>query len=139
MVIKYLKGTFFNVNNYLTTSNSFISRFLFKIRYLYLTMLFLVMSILVFYRRDEKISANQRQRNIALVFATWFSILAPLSWYVIFKGHSFIHTHMNYILWQMPYTFFGFAICGLVIKSVFSDFISLTSIWPSLVKKKLLL
>jgi len=122
VVITYLRGTFFDVNNYLTTSSPFVSRFLFEIRYLYLIVLFLVMSIFVFYRRDNNISTKQRQRNLALIFATCFSILAPLSWYVIFKSHSFIHPHMNYILWQMPFTFFGFAVCGLAAKSVFPDF-----------------
>ena len=38
-----------------------------------------------------------------LVLATWFSILAPFSWYIIFKAHSFIHMHMNFIVWQMPF------------------------------------
>jgi len=122
VVITYLRGTFFDVNNYLTTSSPFVSRFLFEIRYLYLIVLFLVMSIFVFYRRNNNISTKQRQRSIALIFATCFSILAPLSWYVIFKSHSFIHPHINYILWQMPFTFFGFAVCGLAAKSVFPDF-----------------
>jgi hypothetical protein len=45
---------------------------------------------------------------------TWFSLLAPLSWFVIFKGHSFIHTHMNAITWHMPFMFLGFALVGYV-------------------------
>lgn len=126
VVITYLKGTFFDVNNYLPTSSSFVSRFLFKIRYHYLMVFFLVMSILVLLRRTDNITVKQRQRNIALIFATWFSILAPLSWYVIFKAHSLIHTRMNYIIWQMPFVFFGFAVCGLVVKSLLSNLIRLT-------------
>ena len=54
--------------------------------------------------------AAQQQQHIALIWTAWFSILAPLSWYVIFKAHSFIHTHMSFLLWQMPFTFFGFAV-----------------------------
>ena len=122
VVTRYFNGTFLNINRYLNTSNPFTSRSWLEIRYLYLIILFLILSILVFYRRGEKISAKQRQKAIALVFATWFSILAPLSWYVIFKAHSNNHEHMNYIVWQMPYTFFGFAVCGLVIKNVFTNF-----------------
>jgi hypothetical protein len=124
--ITYLKGTFLDLNNYLTTSNLFVSWYLFKIRYLYLIVLFLLMSIFVVYHIDENISTKQRQRNIALIFATWFSILAPLSWYVIFKAHSYIHVHNNHILWQMPFTLFGFAICGLAFKSAFSHLIRRT-------------
>jgi hypothetical protein len=50
----------------------------------------------------------------------WFSLLAPLSWFVIFKAHSYIHTHMNFIVWQMPFTFFGFAACGLLVERFFA-------------------
>ena len=60
-------------------------------------------------------AAEQRQHYIALIWTTWFSILAPLSWFVIFKAHSYIHTHMSFLLWQMPFTFFGFAVFGSVV------------------------
>lgn len=49
VTITYLVGTFFDVNNYLTTSNFVVSNSLFKIRYIYLIVLFLDMSIFVFY------------------------------------------------------------------------------------------
>jgi signal transduction histidine kinase len=126
VVIKYLKGTFFDLNNYLSTSNSFVSRLLFKIRYLYLIFLFLLMSVFLYYRRNKNVSEKGQQSILALIFATWFSILAPLSWFIVFKSHSFIHTHMNFIVWQMPFTFFGFAVCGLVAENAFSDLIRLT-------------
>jgi hypothetical protein len=48
------------------------------------------------------------------MLATWLGILAPYSWFVVFKAHSFVHYHMNYITWQMPFTVFGFALVGLV-------------------------
>ena len=31
------------------------------------------------------------------------SFLATISWFVLAKAHSYIHTHMNYVLW-----YFGF-------------------------------
>ena len=55
-------------------------------------------------RRDEAF----RRRQKALVRTLWVSIAAPLSWFVIFKGHSAIHTHMNAIVWYMPFILFGF-------------------------------
>jgi hypothetical protein len=58
---------------------------------------------------------NIPRKTLALMSATWYSILAPLSWYVLFKPHSFIHTHVNTMAWQMPFTILGFALCGLVI------------------------
>lgn len=69
VVFTYLKGTFFDLNNYLSTESSFVKSFLFKIRYIHLIVIFLVASVLV-YRRRNKYSCT----NNALVFATCFSI-----------------------------------------------------------------
>ena len=111
VVITYVKGVFFDFNNYLSHTNAFISNFLLKVRYVYLIVLFIVMSALLFLRS----TAERRQHYIALILTTWFSILAPLSWYIIFKAHSFIHIHMSFLLWQMPFTFFGFAVFGAAV------------------------
>lgn len=108
VVITYMNGIFFDLNNYLSTANSFVSNFLLKIRYYYLIVLFIAMSALLLWRGN----AERRPHYIALIWTTWFSILAPLSWHVIFKAHSYIHTHMSFLLWQMPFTFFGFAVFG---------------------------
>ena len=115
VVMAYLKGIFFDFNNYLSNTNTFVSNFLFKVRYVYLIVLFMLMSALLFLRGNENLPTNRRQQNIALIWTTWFSILAPLSWYVIFKAHSFIHGHMSFLLWQMPFTFFGFAVFGAAV------------------------
>jgi hypothetical protein len=122
-----LKGVFFDANNYINTSNSVVSRLLFRIRYFCLIALFIAMSIYLFYHIDQHTVTKQRQKNIALIFATWISILAPLSWFVIFKAHSAEHMIQNTIVWQMPFTLFGFAVCGLAVKSLLSDLIRLTS------------
>lgn len=112
VVMTYMNGIFFDLNNYLSIENAFISNFLLKIRYYYLIVLFIAMSALLFWR-SHKVMQTERQRHfIALICATWFSILAPLSWFVIFKAHSYIHTHMSFLLWQMPFTLFGFAVFG---------------------------
>ena len=106
VVITYMNGVFFDLNNYLSVTNAFVSNFLLKIRYYYLIVLFIAMSALLLWRSN----AERRRHYIALICATWFSILAPLSWFVIFKAHSYIHTHMSFLLWQMPFTLFGFAL-----------------------------
>jgi hypothetical protein len=76
------------------------------------------MSLLAFIQTRGRQAQDLKQKKLALIAATWFSILAPLSWYIIFKAHSFIHTHLNNILWQMPFVLFGFAVCGLAIKDL---------------------
>jgi hypothetical protein len=47
------------------------------------------------------------KRKDFLSLAVAFSILAPLSWFIIAKGHSYIHDHMNFVLWYLPYISFG--------------------------------
>lgn len=111
VIITYINGIFFDFNNYIKIEDSFISKYLFKVRYSYLIVMFIVMSIITFIRTNHMTETSQQQ-GIALIGATWFSLLAPLSWFVIFKGHSYIHTHMSYLLWQMPFTLFGFAVIG---------------------------
>lgn len=34
--------------------------------------------------------------------ASFVSIVGPLSWMILAKGHSYIHCHINYILWSVP-------------------------------------
>ena len=117
VVITYFNRVFFDLNNYLSQANSYITNYLFKIRYYYLIIIFLVMSILLFIC-SKKMTVERQKRYNALIWTTWFSILAPLSWFVIFKAHSYVHTHMNFLLWQMPFTLFGFAIIGTAVPTL---------------------
>ncbi len=39
-----------------------------------------------------------------------------MSWFIVFKGHSFIHVDLNFVIWQMPFTLFGFAAVGLAMR-----------------------
>lgn len=41
-----------------------------------------------------------RKRDSALLVAT---MLAPCSWFLLMKGHSAIHTHLNYVLWYIGF------------------------------------
>ena len=116
VVITYMKGVFFDLNNYLSQADTSDTKEIFKIRYYYLIVLFIAMSVLLFFRSNKKMVKERSQHYIALIWTTWFSILAPLSWFVIFKAHSYIHTHMSFLLWQMPFTFFGFAVFGSAVK-----------------------
>lgn len=61
-------------------------------------------------------ASAQKARLYALVGALWFSALAPLSWFVLAKVHSYVHPHMNYVLWHLPFTLFGFALAGYTMK-----------------------
>ena len=109
VVVTYMRGVFFDLNTYLPVSTPFVSEVLWQVRYFDLIVLFLIASGLLLWRRR---GGSGSREAVALIAATWFSVSAPLSWYVIFKAHSYIHTHMSFLLWQMPFTFFGFAVLG---------------------------
>jgi hypothetical protein len=68
------------------------------------------------YRSSEK--TKTYQTGIALVVTTWFSFLGPLSWFVVFRDHAALHTRLDFIVWQMPFTLYGFALIGFVISSL---------------------
>jgi len=118
IVIRYVKGSFLSLTNIPAITGSFLSLYLLQVRYAYILFITFVASVFLYSFRKKCKSLKQGQKQIALVLTTWFSILAPLSWFIIFKQHSYTHTHMNFIVWQMPFIFFCFALCSLAIKKV---------------------
>jgi len=91
----------------------------FRLRYYTLMILFALVSALYFIVNKRKTQDSDRSRQgIALIAVTWFSLLGPLSWYTIFKSVAYFHTHMNYLPWHMPFTLFGFGLCGFFIESL---------------------
>jgi hypothetical protein len=52
-----------------------------------------------------------KHRALGIVF--FVSILAPMSWLIAAKGHSFVHPHINAVLWDMPTVLLG-VICAIV-------------------------
>ena len=110
-------GVFFDLSKYASASHSVMPRFPLRVRYVDLIGFFFLGSVFILSCK-KWYGSEERRRSIALILSTWFSILAPLSWFVIFKAHSYVHTHMNFIVWQMPFTFFGFAVCGMAAKRI---------------------
>ncbi|HMD88204.1 MAG TPA: hypothetical protein VKF38_03490, partial [Anaerolineaceae bacterium] len=106
------------LNHFLPASNPFVSKVIYKIKYWYLIFLFAIGSVFLYFSRKR--TFYKERVNLVLVCTTWFSILAPLSWYIIYKSHAYLHI-MDTIVWQMPFTLFGFAVCGLVFKNVLLD------------------
>jgi hypothetical protein len=125
VVMQYFDGVVINLNNLIRTPHEWLSD-LFEIRFdelFYLFLAFTLMALLSI--RSLQKTSLAREKTLALIGATWFAILAPLSWFTIFKSHSYIHTHMNYITWHMPFTLFGFALIGLATKQTFSRLVNL--------------
>ena len=110
VIATYFKGTaisfrgiFPNIKHSITT-----------ITYLELTVLFVICSFILLFISLKKKSS--RRQYIALFVFLVSSILAPLSWLIIFKGHSYIHTSMNKLIWYMPFILIGAISFGQIMK-----------------------
>lgn len=74
----------------------------------------LLLIILIKYFSDERL----RRTVWGFTLMTWVSFLAPLSWYVIFKAHAFVHVFLDLLAWYLPFVIFGASIIGLLIKAL---------------------
>lgn len=92
----------------------------FQILYWQLILLFAFFTVVFLLRKRFRGYGQYPRKAVALIVATWYSISAPFSWYLLFQPHSFIHTHVNTMAWQMPFTLLGFALCGFVITDFFT-------------------
>lgn len=77
--------------------------------------IFLAGFIYYFLNRKMKMLNSDR----SLLVTTLFSLLCPLSWFIIFKQHATEHPHLDYIVWYMPFLLFGFLLIGRVFTSGF--------------------
>ncbi len=82
---------------------------------------FALFTLLYLYRRRNAPPAKSPDSGVALVVATWYSVLAPLSWFIIFKPTAYIHTFLFPMAWQMPFVLLGIALCGYVIQNLFQS------------------
>jgi hypothetical protein len=114
----YLNGAYFDLRGRSARLDAALPDFLLAPRYGALLSLFALATLLLFWLGRHEPAAEPR-RDRALIGATWLSLLAPLSWFVLFKAHSYEHAHMNFILWQMPFTLFGFALTGEALARLF--------------------
>lgn len=76
--------------------------------------LFILMAIMgaCVYFLSRGLTGLFRRRNTALLLTSAFSILAPMSWLIIFKQHSANHFHLDYIVWYVPFALYGFLVIG---------------------------
>lgn len=89
-----------------------------RISYGQITLVFLGFSFWTIYKIRKGIKGYRLEW--ALMPSLWLSLLAPLSWFILFKSHSYVHLHMNNIVWQMPYVLWGVLFIGVVIKNNFN-------------------
>jgi hypothetical protein len=92
-----------------------------QVSYSTLITIFWIVTLLFLIKYRSWKRGNTPSKGLALVVATWYSILAPLSWIVIFKPTAYIHTFLFPMAWQMPFTLLGLALCGYVITDLFKQ------------------
>lgn len=61
---------------------------------------------------------NFKRDMIALNVITLVSLFGPISWIILAKGHSYIHTHINFMLFNMPFSLLLCAFIGGVIQKI---------------------
>jgi len=83
----------------------------FEISFGMMILLFGIMSLLAFYLYQR----DGQRVLLALLTTTWASILCPLSWILIAKGHSASQAH-DALVWHMPFTLLGAALIVVTLK-----------------------
>lgn len=115
--LRYFSGPAFRFPEFMTRN---LPWYLGQVFFAELVAAFILATFLAVYRKNLlRLTDASRKILVDLSVATWISILAPFSWYVIFKGHAWSHYHINYITWFMPFCLFGLALAGATIKSLF--------------------
>ena len=82
----------------------------------------LILSMMLFFKKNKDSS-----KIISLLLSCLFSFLAPLSWWVIFKPHSYHHAHFVVFAWMLPFTIFGFMIVGYAIEQIIHNIKKITN------------
>lgn len=77
--------------------------------------------------RSWRNTADRRQYTAILALAA-ASAGASLSWFVLAKGHSYVHYHMNYVLWHVPFLLIALPICAYLFANLVRQ-----RAWPGLV------
>jgi hypothetical protein len=57
-----------------------------------------------------------RSRALGLIGAAVITLAGVMAWLTIFKAHSFIHLHVNPILWHLGFFSFGAALVGFALE-----------------------
>jgi hypothetical protein len=65
---------------------------------------------------------KEKQVILAMVTMTLVSVLAPFSWFIIFKGHTYIHYNLDNLVWYFPFVILGAATVGLLLKTISTIF-----------------
>ncbi|MBQ0727309.1 MAG: hypothetical protein KBT77_08165 [Thalassolituus oleivorans] len=112
VILKYWNGVAFDLNSLFGNGGTISFNWII----IFIVCLMIYGSITSFFRTYHQ---NQMRQHWALTITFFFSLLAPISWYVLAKGHSYIHTHLNHVLWYVPTLLWGAAYIGFIFSQEF--------------------
>lgn len=73
---------------------------------------FTMSEIIAFFLIMLCVAIYTKKGSRAAYIASAVSLVGPISWMVLAKGHSYIHCHINYVLWSLPSVYI-MALCGV--------------------------
>lgn len=116
VIAKYFHGNAFDFSNFLGFSSFY------TIDFGQLVLIFCCFSFLslISVKYSKNIDSNRRN-VLSLTAVTWFSFLAPLSWFILAKVHSYVHTHINFFIWNVPFVIFGVLLIGYILYLIALD------------------
>lgn len=113
----YLAGDIFNICHWtILGSNSH----LFNISFATFIILSCIAGIGLFTMKPKE-GEDLYLANKALALMLLFSFLAPISWFTLFKGHSYIHVHMNFLVWYIPSMLIAFSVVTIFAMLLFNE------------------
>lgn len=103
----YLKGDAFNIN----LLNGY------DINVFFIGVLFIILcsSIFILYKTKDNTDVSKYR---ALIISFFVSLISPISWFFLFKEHSYWHPHLDFIVWYIPTLLIGFMIVGIAIQQI---------------------
>lgn len=102
VLLKYIAGNAFHFN-------------FFQI-HVYFIYIIIVISITLIY-----LYLKNKQKYKPIIITTIVSVIPSLSWLILFKQHSLIHTQLNFIVWYIPFFLFGFICIGIILNLIFKN------------------
>jgi hypothetical protein len=96
----------------------------FIITYGQLMLLFVLVSSLLLLMIMIYPSVREKRLITGMIFMTSVSLLGPFSWFIIFKGHTYIHYNLDNLVWYFPFVILAATTVGLFIKTIATTFFS---------------
>lgn len=112
----YWRGEAINFHSSLGVNNFY------SISFGEMVLVFMIFTSMIFWSKTYSENIELKRRKLfSFAAMLWFSILCPLSWFTLAKVHSYVHTHINHVLWSFPFLLIGFSFIGYLISLIWHD------------------